>query len=377
MQIAAISNSRIPSTTANSMQAMKVCDAMTALGHAITLFVPAEVNPTSWQDLARHYGLHHQFPLVRLASAPWLKRLDFVWRALGSTRELQPDLVYTWLPQTAALSVRVRQPTVLEMHADVGGRLGPWWLRQFWYGNTKRRLLVTTTALLNALQRSTGLEFPPEQVQIAPNAVDFERYAELPEPEKARRNLGYPATPLIGFMGHFYAGRGIDLLFDLARAMPSLQFLWVGGTDAAVREWRGRVAAAGLPNVIMTGFVDNSELPSYQAASDILLMPYGQHISASSGQDIAGVINPMKMYEYMAAGRAIVTADLPSIREILDEDTAVFCPSGDLEVWKSAIAALVSDPARRNRLGTNARKRARQHSWIDRARLALDGFSAL
>lgn len=62
-----------------------------------------------------------------------------------------------------------------------------------------------------------------------------------------------------------------------------------------------------------------------QAASDVLLMPYSRSISASSGQDIAEAINPMKMFEYMASGRAIVSADIPSIREVLNEANAIFC----------------------------------------------------
>jgi glycosyltransferase involved in cell wall biosynthesis len=300
--------------------------------------------------------------------------MDFVWYAHAAARRLQADLRYTWLPQSAVVESWLGAPVVLEMHADVAGRLGPWWLRQFWAGRRTRRLLVTTDALRRTLEHSTGIHFPPACVQIAPNGVDLERYADLPAAPTARRQLGLPERMTVGFTGHFYTGRGIELLFELAKALPKVQFLWVGGTPDRVEHWRLKLAEAKTSNVILFGFVENSRLPLYQAAAEILVMPYGSHVEASSGQDIAEVINPMKMFEYMATGRTIVTADLPVIREVLDESMAVFCPVGDTARWKAVIVELSDDRRRRNSLGLKAREAARKYTWTARAIRAVDGI---
>lgn len=371
MRIVAITNSQIPSTTANSIQAVKVCDALVQLGHEVQMIAPAETQAAGWERLSGHYGVHHPFSILWLPSRRPLRRWDFVWYAQATSRAFKPDLIYTWLPQSAAIASWQRFPVVLEMHADVAGRLGPWWLRRFWKGSGRKRMLVTTQALRAALQRSTGSEFPEGAVQVAPNGVDLDRYANLPTPEQARRRLSLKEGLTAGFTGHFYKGRGIGLLFDLARELPWLNFLWVGGTDEAVEEWRAKLNAARCGNVTLTGFVDNSSLPLYQSAADMLLMPYERAVSASSGQDIAEVINPMKMFEYMAAGRAIVTADLPVIREVLDENRAVFCPPGDPESWRKALEQLSRDPSRREKLGRNARQAVERHTWIARADRAV------
>jgi hypothetical protein len=213
MRIAAISNSRIPSSTANSTQAMKVCDALVEIGNDVRLIIPAEAPQSPWEELSARYGVKHAFPIARVPSIHVLRRMDFVWYAHAAARRMQADLIYTWLPQSAALASRRSMPAVLEMHADVAGRVGPWWIRQFWAGAGPRRMLVTTSALRTALQNSTGVEFPAQQVQVAPNGVDLERYADLPQPPEARRRLGLPEQTTVGFTGHFYAGRGIDLLF--------------------------------------------------------------------------------------------------------------------------------------------------------------------
>ncbi len=374
MRIAAITNSRIPSLTANSIQAMKVCDALTALGHELVLIVPTEAPAMPWPELARHYGLSHPFEVEWRPSVPALKRFDFVWYAQLAAQRFKPDLIYTWLPQSAAFSLWRGFPTLLEMHANVAGHLGAWWLRRFWSARGSKRMLVTTRALRAALERSTGLVFPDAAVQIAPNGVDLERYADLPDPARARLELGLPDCPTAGFTGHFYQGRGMDLLFSLAQALPNVSFLWVGGTDAAVKEWRAALRSAGTTNVMLTGFVENSSLPRYQAAADVLLMPYSSSISSSSGQDIAEVINPMKMFEYMAAQRAILTADLPSIHEVLDESCAVFCPPDDVETWTAALQGLLFDPSRRAALAHSARQKVEQYSWTARARRAVAGL---
>ncbi|MEW6400351.1 MAG: glycosyltransferase [Chloroflexota bacterium] len=385
MKIAVITNSRIPSLTANSIQAMKVAQALIQLDHEIRMFAPREADPVSRETLASHYGLRLTPDLEWLPSNQHLKRLDFIFHAARAAKRFGADIVYTWLPQSAALGLWLGYPVVLEMHADVAGRMGAWWLRQFWKARGRKLMTVTTSALRTALERSTSMQFENDAVLVAPNGVELERYEGLPNPSEARRQLDLPEGPTVGFTGHIYPGRGADLLFELAKQMPQVNFLWVGGTAELVDFWRGRLDEARMTNATMTGFVQHERIPLHQAAADILLMPYSRSISASSGQDIAEVINPMKMFEYMAAGRAIVSADLPVIREVLNEGNAVFCepyggrvglsvPSspyrdhnveGDYVIgnWRLEIESLLRDEARRVALGAQAKKDVERFTW--------------
>jgi glycosyltransferase involved in cell wall biosynthesis len=148
--------------------------------------------------------------------------------------------------------------------------------------------------------------------------------------------------------------------------------VWVGGRPEDVKFWRQR---AECDNLTFTGFVPNRDLPLYQAAADILLMPYSHSIMGSSGTaDSANVASPMKMFEYMAAGRAIVTADLPVIREVLSEENAVFCKPDEVGDWRLEIESLLTDRAHRIELGNQARQDVRGYTWIARAERILNGF---
>jgi glycosyltransferase involved in cell wall biosynthesis len=358
---------------------MKVTQALMQLGHEVRLFAPAEGGPSAPDVLVTQYGLRLPPDLVLVPSKKRLKRLDFVLGAQRAARRFRAGLVYTWLPQSAAAALWSGLPTVLEMHAGVSGRMGAWWLRQFWKAPGRRVMTVTTRALWNTLERSAGMTFPDESVLIAPNGVELEKYDGLPVPAEARRLLGLPEGPTVGFTGHIYPGRGADLLFELARSMPRVRFLWVGGTPGLVDVWRGKLRESGVTNVTMTGFVEHARIPLHQAAADVLLMPYGRSIEASSGQDIAGVINPMKMFEYMASGRAIVSADLPSIREVLNEKNAVLCEAGNWEVvigdWRLEIERLLGDQARRTALGAQARRDVEGCTWEKREKKILEAVA--
>jgi glycosyltransferase involved in cell wall biosynthesis len=370
MKIAVITNSRIPSLTANSIQAMKVTQALLQLGHDLRIFAPAETEPATRESLLAHYGLRITPDLELLPSIRLFKRFDFIFHAQRAAKRLNADLIYTWLPQSAVLGLWAGYPVVLEMHADVAGKMGAWWLRQFWKAKGRKVMTVTTSALRNALERSTKLQFSDDALLVAPNGVELEKYDRLPNPSEARHQLDLPEGLTVGFTGHIYHGRGADLLFVLAKQMPQVNFLWVGGTPELVDFWRAKLTEAKMTNVTMTGFVKHEVIPLYQAASDILLMPYSRSISASSGQDIAEVINPMKMFEYMASGRAIVSADLPSIREVLNEGNAVLCEAGDWDLvigdWRLEIESLFANESRRQMLGSQARKDVEQLTWVKR-----------
>jgi glycosyltransferase involved in cell wall biosynthesis len=370
MRIVCIASSQVPSDTANSIQVMKVCQSFTQLGHDVILLVPGP-QPEGLKPvgLQQHYGLRTLFKIEWL---PVRTRRQFLWDAVRRARRLSTDLLYAWPLQSAVLGLLAGLPSMVELHDIPSGSFGRIWLHLWLFLFSalpgRKRLLPITAALQRAIHL---LE---RQTLVAPDGVDLERYASLPDPEPARRLLGLPAAPTVLCTGHLYEGRGTALFLALAEKFQAASFVWVGGRSVDVKTWAARTAALSLTNVTFTGFILNEHIPLYQAAADILLMPYELTIATSSGGNTAQVCSPMKMFEYMAAGRAILSSDLPVLREVLDETTAVFCPPEDAGAWETAVDALLNDPKLRQALGQRARDAVQKYSWIERAKRVLQGF---
>jgi glycosyltransferase involved in cell wall biosynthesis len=165
-------------------------------------------------------------------------------------------------------------------------------------------------------------------------------------------------------------------MMELAARHPDITFLLAGGEPPDVAGLQAQLDTRRLDNVLLTGFIPNADLPLYQAACDVLMMPYQKHVAASSGGDIAAYLSPMKLFEYLACGRAILSSDLPVLREVLNLDNAVLLDPEDIDGWSAALDALQNDGQRRETLGQQARRDATLHTWEARARMILAGVEA-
>ena len=376
MKIAFITTSVIPSNTANSIQAMKVVHAHHQLGQSVHVWVP-DFGKAEWDLLADQYGLGTPFEITWLPFSPSKKQYDFCWKAVRAAVNWGADVIYTWSLQAAVFALLRKRVTVMEFHDYPMGHVGPTLFRVLMRMRGVKLILSTTHALARGLEERFRIQFSPQQLQIAPNGCDLERYADLPEAPQARQQLGLTDTFTVGYSGHFYAGRGMDLLTAIARRLPDTHFLWVGGRPEDVQPWRNALAQQSITNITITGFIPNSQLPLYQAAADVLVMPYGTRIAGSSGGDIAEVINPMKMFDYLAAGRALVASDIPVFHEVLHKGIARFCPPDLPEAWVDTIAALRDNPQERERISAQAKQEAAQYSWTRRAQTTLERLELL
>ncbi len=168
-----------------------------------------------------------------------------------------------------------------------------------------------------------------------PNEVDVARVrGELTQSED---------EVLVLYVGSFAGYQGIDLLFDSMRlsleCCPQARLVIIGGSPdevAARRAWLTEIGLLG--RVDFVGFVSPDKLPNYLRAADILLSPR-----------ISGSNTPLKLLDYLKAGRAIVATDLKANRLILNDDIAVLA-SADPESYSTAITRMVGDADARKRL---------------------------
>jgi glycosyltransferase involved in cell wall biosynthesis len=206
-------------------------------------------------------------------------------------------------------------------------------------------VVLAVTRPLAAYARSRGAR----RVEVLPNAVAASSLR--------RRRIDRDA-PVAVFAGSLRPWHGIDSIAEawarLGDGGPELLVVGDGPGRALLEAVGARV----------TGPVRHAEVPDYLAQADIGLAPYAH--------DAPDYFSPLKLFEYLAAGLATIAADLPGVRDVVTEETAILIPRGDALALADAVATLVADQDRRRRLGEAGRAlAAAAHTWEHRARAVL------
>jgi glycosyltransferase involved in cell wall biosynthesis len=100
-------------------------------------------------------------------------------------------------------------------------------------------------------------------------------------------------------------------------------------------------------------------------------MPYQRQVAASSGGDISRYLSPMKLFEYLACERPIISSDLPVLREVLHAGNSILLPCDDIDAWVSAMHELETNSGLCRRLAARGHQEAQQYTWEARARKIL------
>jgi glycosyltransferase involved in cell wall biosynthesis len=163
-----------------------------------------------------------------------------------------------------------------------------------------------------------------------------------------RRTFGLgPSTPLVVYTGTFEAYQGLELLFGAAalvmQSRPDARFLLAGGRPGQVAEARAQAAAVGLGHaVIFTGELPSTEIPGLLEAADVLVSPRSR-----------GTNTPLKIYQYLRSGRAIVATRLLTHTQVLDDTVAILTGVSPREFADGILAAL-ADPILSAAIGARA-----------------------
>lgn len=369
MKIIYITNSRIPTEKAHGYQIVKMCEEFAGRGALVELWLPSRTNEIT-EDIRSFYGLKNNFTIRIIKGFDFyrlfklLGKLSFWLQGVGFESRLlfiKPDksaLIYAREPEIAWLFNLRGYRTVFEAHSWPEKKA---WLYKFLIKKIKK-IVVITHGLENLFIQAGFLK---NNILVASDAVDLNKFDINISKEEARRKLNLPLDKkIILYTGHLYGWKGADVLANAAESLRSdCLTVFVGGMADDVANFKknhsGLLASGRL---IIYPHQRHEAIPFWLKAADLLVLPNKADRKISSH-----FTSPLKLFEYMAVKRPIVAADLPSIREILNESNCLFFKAGDPADLAEKILLLPGNEELADKISKQAHSNVKSRSWTKRA----------
>lgn len=353
----------LPLERARGLQAVNTVAALARAGAQVRLAFAPVAGPGGPVDPFAHYGVPcppgvELIPVAR--SLPWplsgvhSNRLFFanLRRRLGVLLE-QELLLVRHLKLAARIAGSLPQARfVYEAHEVFGDTAAPAKRaanRALEGGIMRAAGMIVANSAATAM-RLQALYGARGAIEVVPNGVD--RPASIPAKHWAE------AAQRVVYAGSFFPWKGVSELVSAAGLLAGCKITLLGGDRQRIAELKSQCAAAGAA-VEFSGRLTHAQVMLRLGESCIAVLPNRDDTDSA-------FTSPIKLFEYMATGCAIVASDLPSLREILAEDEAAWVKPGDAVSLAEGIRALAENPERARLLGERVRAKSAAYTWAAR-----------
>ena len=350
----------------SAIQVLRLAEELARAGHSVTVYAPG-ITRAPRASAGVVYLPVLNVPGLRFASylllAPFRLALEAVRRRPDAVLafEVYFDLSSLLLARLSGAPLHVFVNAIADQELRLSGPRLPlkWVLRavQALLVRSAARVYTISGEIAAWLRR--GYSLPEGAVTLVRNGVDTGAFAPL-DAADCRRRLGLAAGRYVGFVGRPAPWHGLELLVAAApavlRELPAARFLIVGEGPSlpAVKEL---VRAQGLAaNFVFAGEAPHEQVPVYMGACDVCVAFY-RPVRSYAG-------DPMKLYEYLACGRAVLAEEAPGYGDLVVRAGAgLQVRSSDPAAVAEALLKLLSDDGLRGGMGLKARAAAAGYEW--------------
>ncbi len=382
-----ISFVRFPTEKAHGLQIAQNCEALADTGYDVTLWASNRKNIPEMDaitDSHAHYGVKANFKIKRIPSidlywlangntkleyiAFWIHTLSYCLMLILTMLMNKADIYYSRdrYPLIALSLIIPKKKLAFEVHQFAPTQKGAK-AQQSLVRRVGHIVAITPELRTNFIEKHQAA---PEQIMLAHDGIREARFNHLPDRVTARRQIGWDESAfIVGYMGRLHTmgmDKGVGLLVNATAQIEEVTLALVGGPDdmAAQLEQQWLNQGGNSTDFYNAGTVKPDEIPIYLAAFDVCAMPFPWT------EHYAYYMSPLKLFEYMASGKAILATDLPSVTDVVTHgETAYIVEPGNQDALGDGIITLKNDLALRERIGKNAREVVlAKYTWEARAK---------
>lgn len=372
-----ITDARFPTEKAHGIQIAKTCEQFILHGVDLRLVLPNRSQTENLKNKSEKelYGLSVKIPNVRLFTVDLLVLFrkfpeffkNFLYFLLIGTYSIslllyilrnskKEDIIYSReLFILLPLILLTRRKIFYEVH-----NVSSTWLGKMLSNFCVKRLKGLVAISEGVYEDFVGKKKIPHV--IARDGVDFELFAKA-EPIKLPHE-----KPIFLYTGNIYAWKGMDTILEAAKIWQSKKlkgtFMIIGGdeVDQEIPKLCKKIESMGLNNFVHMPYQDHKKIPAYLKAADVLLLPNTKKKVISSKYT-----SPLKLFEYLASGKAILASNIDSLKEVLNSDNAYFFEADNANDMVKKLEKI--KPLEKSK---TAIQTARRYSWENRVKLIRD-----
>ena len=378
MKLIYIANARIPTEKAHGIQIAQMCEAFSNNGVEVELLVPRRINPIK-ENPFDYYEVRKNFKIRKLPCLDLIVLDKYIGRLglwVENTSFLLSVLFYLFFQKSGIIYIRDKLLLPIAVFKknvffEVHGFPKRFFLYSFFIKRTKG--LIVITEKLKDLFLGAGLI--ENRIFIEPDGVDLKKFDIEDKKQTYRKEFNFPEDKkIIGYVGRLETlgkEKGADVLIKALKIIEKdesdVLLCFVGGPLDRIRQYQDFAEKIGLEqeNIIFVDQVKHKLIPRYLKSFDVLAMPF------PNTEHYAHYMSPLKMFEYMASKRPIAASDLPSIREILNEQNSVLVKPNNAQELAQGIKRLLQDNSFAERLSDKAFQDVEQNTWQKRAKNIL------
>ena len=368
MKIRYVTYARIPTRKANGLQISKTCEALAARGVDVELVIPGKNRHSReerTENIFEFYSLKRNFRVVSVWVPPFLPLGNFgiflqniyffIVVGISSIFVSKDTIVYFRQPLMVVPALIFGRKAVFESHE------GRWTLAIRLAVALGLRIITLTKS---SVEKYAVLGMSRDKLAAVPDAVDLSLFSNLPSKDECRKIYGIDRDVFVAmYTGSFglYGWKGSDVFLDASnKTDKQITFYAVGATKKEISDFK---ATGKYSKVVFVEEKPHTERPMILNAADVLIVPN------KKGDEVSELhTSPIKLFEYLAAGKPIVASKLPSLLEVLNKDNAVIIEPNDALALAQGIERLYADNGLVRRLGEASRALSRRYSWDERAR---------
>jgi len=360
------------------LSVVSLCQAFSDLGMNTTLALPviSDTEAAIYRWLQDNLSHHPKFQIKPLNKSDYQRnRKNKFYKYFVSSEIVQtinatvPDLVITRNAQWGIYFAKLGFKTIIDIHSPILAqysiidRITKYLIKK--YIKCKNLKLIVISKNLSEYYGKLGIT--PQNIIVAHNGFDPDMYNFNPSKEMFKKKYDIPGNHGIAmYAGSFWPGRGTDLLLDVAGLLPDITFIMIGGPERFKANLVDEMKRKELQNVIIISSVKRNLLPEHLFSADVLVGIF------SSKLPTAEYFSSLKLIEYMATGKPIVTQDYLSVQElIVDGETGYIARRDCAHSLAKKISKAFTDPLAAQ-IGNKAREVAfSQLTWAHRAKKFL------